>query len=217
MLKDFKAFLMRGNVLDLAVAVVIGAAFGAIVKSLVDDILMPPLGLIVGKLDFSNLFFVLQDGTKAPPPYTTVAAAKDAGAVTLNYGAFINNIIAFLIVAAAVFMVVRMANRCTPSPRRPRRTPSRAPSARCRFRSPRRAARTARRNSDPASTAKPRRFRRRYGTIGRTVSVITGILPSIVLLNSARSTSTSFLYADFASSRSFSMSPSHASADSVGA
>ena len=111
MLKDFKAFIMRGNVLDLAVAVVIGAAFGSIVKSLVDDIIMPPIGLILGKVDFSNLFLVLRDGTKTPPPYTTPAMAKEAGAVTLNYGAFINNIIAFLIVAMAVFMIVRVVSR----------------------------------------------------------------------------------------------------------
>lgn len=111
MLKDFKAFIMRGNVLDLAVAVVIGGAFGAIVKSLVDDVIMPPIGLLLGKVDFSNLFLVLKDGTKAPPPYTTPAAAKDAGAVTLNYGAFVNSVIAFLIVAFAVFMVVKIATR----------------------------------------------------------------------------------------------------------
>src|SRR3954470_9495945 len=111
MLKDFKAFVMRGNVLDLAVAVVIGAAFGSIVKSLVDDIIMPPIGLVLGKVDFSNMFLVLKDGTKAPPPYTTPAMAKDAGAVTLNYGAFINSVIAFLIVALAVFMIVKVVTR----------------------------------------------------------------------------------------------------------
>src|SRR5262249_37874260 len=121
MWKDFKAFVMRGNVVDLAVAVVIGAAFGAIVKSLVDDVIMPPIGLLVGRLDFSNLFVVLKDGTKAPPPYSTIAQAHDAGAVTLNYGSFINNIIAFLIVAAAVFMIVRMMNRmyAKPAPETP--------------------------------------------------------------------------------------------------
>jgi large conductance mechanosensitive channel len=115
MLKDFKAFIMRGNVLDLAVAVVIGGAFGAIVKSLVDDIIMPPIGLALGHVDFSNLFIVLKEGTKAPPPYPTIAAAHDAGAVTLNYGAFINTIIAFLIVAFAVFLLVRAANRMKPA------------------------------------------------------------------------------------------------------
>jgi large conductance mechanosensitive channel len=116
MLKDFKAFIMRGNVLDLAVAVVIGGAFGAVVKSLVDDIIMPPLGLLVGRLDFTDLFILLHAGTKAPPPYATAAEAKAAGAVTLNYGAFINNIVAFLIVAAAIFMVVRIATRLYAKP-----------------------------------------------------------------------------------------------------
>lgn len=111
MWQDFKAFIARGNVLDLAVAVVIGASFGVIVKSLVDDIIMPPIGLVLGHADFSNLFVLLKTGTKAPPPYASVADAKAAGAVTLNYGLFINNILTFLIVAGAVFMVIRMANR----------------------------------------------------------------------------------------------------------
>jgi large conductance mechanosensitive channel len=122
MWKDFKAFIMRGNVLDLAVAVVIGAAFGGIVKSLVDDIIMPPIGLILGKVDFSNLFVVLKDGTKTPPPYATLAAAKDAGAVTINYGMFINNLIGFLIVAAAVFMIVRIVSRWYAKPAPPTAT-----------------------------------------------------------------------------------------------
>ena len=116
MWNDFKAFIMRGNVVDLAVAVVIGAAFGAIVKSLVDDIIMPPIGLVAGRLDFSNLFFVLKDGTTPHDPYATVAQAHAGGAVTLNYGLFINNIIAFLIIAASVFMLVRMMNRLYAKP-----------------------------------------------------------------------------------------------------
>lgn len=111
MWKDFKAFIMRGNVLDLAVAVVIGAAFGAIVTSLVDDIIMPPIGMAMGKLDFSSKYILLSPGTKAPPPYATPAEAKAAGAVTLNYGSFINHIISFLIIALAVFMIVRMVSR----------------------------------------------------------------------------------------------------------
>jgi large conductance mechanosensitive channel len=98
---------MRGNVVDLAVGVIIGAAFGAIVKSLVDDIIMPPIGLATGGLDFSNKVVVLKEGAKAVGPYLSVADAKAAGAVTLNYGVFINNIITFLIVAAAVFLLVR--------------------------------------------------------------------------------------------------------------
>jgi large conductance mechanosensitive channel len=116
MWNDFKAFIMRGNVVDLAVAVVIGAAFGAIVKSLVDDIIMPPIGLLAGRLDFSNRFLVLRDGTTPHNPYTTVDEAHKGGAVTLNYGSFINNIITFLIIAAAVFMLVRIMNRLYAKP-----------------------------------------------------------------------------------------------------
>lgn len=116
MWKDFKAFIMRGNVIDLAVAVVIGGAFGTIVKSLVDDIIMPPIGLLLGRLDFSSMFVLLKAGTKTPPPYATPAAAKAAGAVTLNYGLFVNAVIAFLIVAAAVFLVVRFVSKLYAKP-----------------------------------------------------------------------------------------------------
>jgi large conductance mechanosensitive channel len=119
MWKDFKAFVMRGNVMDLAVAVIIGAAFGGVVKSLVDDVIMPPIGLLTRGLDFSNQFILLRAGEKAPPPYTTPAAAHAAGAVTLNYGAFINTVLAFLIVAMAVFMVVRLMNRLYKRPAPP--------------------------------------------------------------------------------------------------
>lgn len=125
MLKDFKAFIMRGNVLDLAIAVVIGAAFGSVVKSLVDDVIMPPLGLLMGKADFTNLFVVLLDGVKGPSPYLSLADAKAAGAVTINYGLFINSIIGFLIVALAVFALVRLANRMSllPVPAAPNEKP----------------------------------------------------------------------------------------------
>jgi large conductance mechanosensitive channel len=125
MLKDFKAFIMRGNVLDLAVAVVIGGAFGTIVKSLVDDVIMPPIGLALGKVDFGNLYLLLKDGTKPAGPYASLADAKAAGAVTLNYGAFINNVIAFLIIAAAVFVIVRMVSRmyAKPAPAAPNTKP----------------------------------------------------------------------------------------------
>ena len=116
MLKDFKAFILRGNVLDLAVAVVIGAAFGAVVKSFTDDVIMPPIGLALGHIDFSNLFVVLKEGTKAPGPYATVAQAHDAGAVTLNYGTFINSIVTFLIIALCVFMIVRMVSKLSAKP-----------------------------------------------------------------------------------------------------
>jgi large conductance mechanosensitive channel len=110
-LKEFREFAMRGNVLDLAVGVVIGAAFGNIVKSLVDDVIMPPLGLLLGGVDFSNIFVTLKAGAKAPPPYATLADAKAAAATTLNLGVFINQIVSFLIVAFAIFLLVRAMNR----------------------------------------------------------------------------------------------------------
>jgi large conductance mechanosensitive channel len=114
MLKEFKAFALRGNVLDLAVGIIIGGAFGTIVKSLVDDVIMPPIGLALGNVDFANLFALLKPGPKGAPPYTTVAEAQAAGAVTINYGQFINNVITFIIVAFVVFLVVRAANRLQP-------------------------------------------------------------------------------------------------------
>lgn len=110
MWKEFKEFAVRGNVMDMAVGIVIGAAFGAIVSSFVADVIMPPIGLLLGKVDFSNLFVVLKAGT-APGPYETLAAAKQAGAVTLNVGLFINTIISFLIIAWAVFLVVKQVNK----------------------------------------------------------------------------------------------------------
>ena len=110
MLEEFKKFAMRGSVVDLAIGVIIGAAFGKIVDSLVKDLIMPPVGLLLGKVDFANLFWVLRDG--APPgPYLTVEAAQKAGAVTLNYGIFINTCIGFVIVAFAVFLLIRAINR----------------------------------------------------------------------------------------------------------
>ncbi|MEO8226913.1 MAG: large conductance mechanosensitive channel protein MscL [Gemmatimonadota bacterium] len=114
MLKEFKAFAMRGNVLDLAIGIILGASFGTVVKSLVDDIIMPPVGLALGRVDFKELFLVLKAGAPAPP-YTTLAKAQAAGAVTLNYGAFISTIVTFIIVAFAVFLLVRAANRLTPA------------------------------------------------------------------------------------------------------
>jgi large conductance mechanosensitive channel len=101
---------MRGNVVDMAVGIIIGAAFGAIVKSLVDDLIMPPIGLLLGNVDFANLFLVLKEGA-TPEPYASLDAAKKAGAVTLNYGVFINAIVSFTIVAFAVFMLVRAVNK----------------------------------------------------------------------------------------------------------
>ena len=119
MWSDFKAFIMRGNVLDLAVGVIIGAAFGTVVKSMVDDVIMPPIGLAIGGVDFSNLFVVLKEGATSAPPYASLADAKAAGAVTLNYGAFINTIITFLIVALAVFMLVRVVSKLHKQPAPP--------------------------------------------------------------------------------------------------
>ncbi|AUH52125.1 large conductance mechanosensitive channel protein MscL [Chromobacterium sp. ATCC 53434] len=110
-LKEFREFAVKGNVIDLAVGVVIGGAFGSIVKSLVDDVIMPPVGLLIGNVDFSNLFFVLKEGAKQAGPYVSVAAAKQAGAVTLNLGLFINSLVSFTIVAFAIFMLVKAINR----------------------------------------------------------------------------------------------------------
>ena len=107
-LNDFKQFAMRGNIVDMAVGFTVGAAFTTIAKSLVDDLIMPLIGLAIGKVDFSNLYVVLKDGTKIPPPYTTLAEAKTAGAVTLNIGNFLNNVITFLLIAFAMFLLLRL-------------------------------------------------------------------------------------------------------------
>ncbi len=111
MLQEFKKFAMRGNVLDLAVGVVIGAAFGKIVASLVADVIMPPIGLLLGGVNFSNLFINLSGGE-----YTTLAEAKEAGAATINIGVFINSIIDFVIIAFAIFLLVKQVNRLMPAP-----------------------------------------------------------------------------------------------------
>lgn len=111
MLKEFKEFALKGNALDLAIGIIIGAAFGAIVNTLVNDVLMPPVGLVLGNLDFANLFIVLKEGTTNAGPYTTPEIAKAAGAVTLNYGRFINSIISFLIIAFSVFMLIKALNK----------------------------------------------------------------------------------------------------------
>jgi large conductance mechanosensitive channel len=110
MFAEFKKFAMRGNVVDMAVGIIIGAAFGTIVKSLVSDVLMPPIGLLLGNVDFTNLFAVLKEGATAGP-YETLEAAQEAGAVTINWGVFINTIISFIIVAFAVFLVIRNINK----------------------------------------------------------------------------------------------------------
>lgn len=110
MLKEFKEFAVKGNMLDMAVGIIVGAAFGTVVTSLVNDVLMPPIGLLMGGVDFTDLFVTLQQGTVAGP-YPTLEAAQEAGAVTINYGMFVNSIVSFLIVAFAVFMVVRNFNK----------------------------------------------------------------------------------------------------------
>jgi large conductance mechanosensitive channel len=123
MFKDFKEFAMRGNVVDMAVGIIIGAAFGTVVKSLVADIIMPPIGLLLGNVDFSNLFIILKAG-KVAGPYASLAAAQAAGAVTLNIGVFINTIVSFLIVAFAVFLVIRGINRLHRAPEAPPAAPT---------------------------------------------------------------------------------------------
>jgi len=110
MIKEFKEFAMRGNVLDMAVGLILGASFGSVVSSLVDDVIMPPIGLLLGNVDFSNLFIVLREGD-IPGPYLSIAEAQLVGAVTLNYGLFINTIITFVIVAFAVFLLIRSVNK----------------------------------------------------------------------------------------------------------
>lgn len=113
--KEFREFIMRGNVVDMAVGIIIGAAFVTIVKSLVDDVIMPPIGLLLGNIDFANFFAVLKAG-KVPGPYETLAQARAAGAVTINYGTFINTIISFLVVAFCVFILVRNVNKLQREP-----------------------------------------------------------------------------------------------------
>jgi large conductance mechanosensitive channel len=109
-IKEFREFAVKGNVVDMAVGIIIGAAFGTIVRSLVDDVIMPPVGLLLGGVAFENFFAVLREGT-VPPPYITLEDARAAGAITINYGVFVNTLVAFLIVAIAVFLLVRGINR----------------------------------------------------------------------------------------------------------
>ncbi len=110
MLKEFREFAVKGNVVDMAVGIIIGGAFGTIVKSLVADVLMPPIGLLLGGVDFQNLFAVLKKGAEDAGPYAALSDAQGAGAVTINYGVFFNNVISFLIVAFAVFLLVKSIN-----------------------------------------------------------------------------------------------------------
>ena len=115
MVEEFKKFIMRGNVMDMAVGIIVGAAFGTIVKSLVADVVMPPIGMLLGGVDFSNIFSVLKEGS-TPPPYATLAAAQEAGAITMNWGVFFNTVISFVIVAFAVFLLVKAVNKLQEEP-----------------------------------------------------------------------------------------------------
>ena len=110
MFKEFRDFAMRGNVVDMAVGIVVGGAFGVIAKALVSDVLMPPIGLLLGGVDFSNLFVVLKEGAQVAAPYATLADAQAAGAVTLNWGVFLNTIVNFVVIAFAIFLVVKALN-----------------------------------------------------------------------------------------------------------
>jgi len=116
MLDDFKKFLMRGNVVDMAVGIIIGAAFGAIVKSLVADIIMPPIGVLLGGVDFTDLYFVVKEGSEAIPVGASLEVAKSSGAAVISYGVFLNLVINFVIVGFAVFMLIRMMNRLQSAP-----------------------------------------------------------------------------------------------------
>jgi len=110
MLEEFKRFVLGGNMVDMAVGIVIGAAFGTIVGSLVEDILLPPIGLLMGGVDFSSIFTVLKEGS-TEAPYASLAAAKSAGAITINWGNFLNTVISFLIIAASIFVVIKLLNK----------------------------------------------------------------------------------------------------------
>ena len=124
MLKEFKEFAMKGNALDMAIGIIIGAAFGTIVKSLVSDVIMPPIGLLLGNVDFSSLFILLKSGAKVAGPYASLADAQAAGAVTLNYGIFINSVVSFLIIAFSVFLVIKSFNQF----KRKKEVPAAAPT-----------------------------------------------------------------------------------------
>jgi large conductance mechanosensitive channel len=123
MIKEFKEFILRGNVMDMAVGIIIGSAFTSIVNSLVNDVIMPPIGVLLGGVDFSNLYILVQDGSPAAP-YFTLADAQEAGAVTINYGVFINALITFLIVALVVFLLVRAVNRMFTAEEEPTEEPT---------------------------------------------------------------------------------------------
>ncbi len=129
MFKEFKEFAVRGNVLDMAVGIIIGAAFGGIVNSFVSDVIMPPIGLLLGKVDFSNLYIILKEGMVAGP-FASLAEAKKAGAVTVSYGVFINTIINFIILAFVVFLFIRSINKLR---RKEEATPAAPTTKECTF------------------------------------------------------------------------------------
>jgi len=130
-MKEFKEFAVKGNVVDMAVGIIIGGAFGTVVKSMVDDVLMPPIGLLLGGVDFAEIFVVLEEGPAAPAPYPTLAAAQEAGAVTINLGLFLNATVSFLIVGFAVFLLVRGINRLRREEPKPEPAPTEKPCPFC--------------------------------------------------------------------------------------
>lgn len=129
-IKEFREFAVKGNVIDMAVGIIIGGAFGTVVKSLVTDVIMPPVGLLIGGVDFNDLYVLLREGATAAP-YESLAAAQEAGAVTLNVGLFINNVISFLIVGFAVFLLVRTINRIKREEPTPEPAPTEKPCPFC--------------------------------------------------------------------------------------
>ncbi|MEP0814201.1 MAG: large conductance mechanosensitive channel protein MscL [bacterium] len=131
MLKEFREFAMKGNVLDMAVGIIIGGVFTPIVKALVDELLMPLIGLVIGKVDFSGLYLLLKPGAANPGPYETLAAAKAAGAVVLGYGAFVNTIVTFLIVSFALFLLVKGMNKLKREEAAAPKAPSTKPCPKC--------------------------------------------------------------------------------------
>lgn len=130
MVSEFKQFAMRGNVVDMAVGIIIGGAFGTIVKSLVADVIMPPIGVLMGGVDFSDLFITVKQGAAAGP-YASLAAAQEAGAVTINYGLFINSVISFLIVAFAVFLLIKSINKMQREKEEPKAEPTTKDCPKC--------------------------------------------------------------------------------------
>ncbi len=153
MLKDFKAFALRGNVVDMAVGIIIGGAFGTIVKSLVSDVIMPPIGLLLGNVDFSNIFFTLKPGPDSTGPYGTLAEAQEAGAVTINFGIFMDNVVSFVIIAFAVFLLVRAMVNLQRKEEAPPAAPTTKDCPHCRMAIPLEATRCAHCTSEVASAA----------------------------------------------------------------